>query len=56
MLVRVVRADHRSVSEIVMEVENEPVLSLSDTTSVNILEAEILVSTVRKRKSDKHLI
>lgn len=57
MLVRVVvHADHSSVSEIVREVENESVLSLSDTANVNILEAEILVSKVRKCKSDNLLI
>lgn len=57
MMVRVVvHADHDSVADIVNEVENHANLSLTDTANVNILEAEILVSRVRKRKVEKNLL
>ena len=57
MMVRVVfHADHDSVADIVSEVENHANLSLTDTANVNILEAEILVSRVRKRKAEKNLL
>lgn len=56
MMVRVVvHADHESVAEIVSEVENQSVINFTDTANVNILEAEILVSRVRKRKTEKPL-
>lgn len=56
MMVRVVvHADHDSIAEIVSEVENHSNLSLTDTANVNILEAEILVSRVRRSKVEKSL-
>lgn len=47
----VVHADHTELPDIVNEIQTQSKLSLSDTTNVNILETEILLSIVRNTKN-----
>lgn len=54
LMVRVlVHADHTSSAEIVAELENQSKLVLSDTANVNVLETEILVSSIWNTKIHK---
>jgi len=47
IMIRVqVYADHASVSDTVRELENESILSMTDTANINVLETEILVSRI----------
>ena len=58
IMVRVqVHADHTSVSDTIRELENESVLSMTDTANINVLETEILVSrlhNIRINKTPSH--
>jgi hypothetical protein len=54
IMVRVtVHTDHVSISDTVRELENESLLSMTDTANVNVLETEILTTRIHNNRTNK---
>lgn len=54
IMVRVtIHTDHPNISDTVRELENESLLSMTDTANINVLETEILVTRIHNSRINK---